>query len=221
MSFVADEFEENLLKSIDTLLDERSSRPVEHIQDGVVCEVDDVWPAVVPKYTEGNCLLIDGQNYVKWSTVESDEQLWPKKPPTPPVTMDPPAASNIGKPSMVQQQSQYIAAAMTHTQQILNQYQNLLYQYNLIRNGPMPNLVDRLLYSINPNYAGIGNLLAASAALNWNATATANYGNQISLANQLNGLLLRQKRGVRGGKHHPNNVHSPKKQWPAAATNKW
>lgn len=219
MSFVTDEFEENLLKSIDTLLDERTSRSVEHIQDGVVCEGADVWPAVKPKYAEGNCLLIDGQNYVKWSTVESDEQIWPNKPQKPSMAMDRQAASINRAPSMVQQHTQYIAAAMTHTQHILNQYQSLLIQYHLIRNGAMPDFVDRLLYSINPNYAGIGNLLAASAALNWNAAASANYGNQINLANQLNGMLLQQKRGVRGGKHHSNNVHSSKKQWPAPAIN--
>lgn len=213
MSLSSDEFEQNLLKSIDTLLEENSSQLVEHVVGGVVCEATDFWPAVVPKYVNGNSLLIDGQAYVKWSTVDSDEQIWPKRTQIP-VEMNY-AASENGGPSMLQQHSQYIAAAMNHTQQILNEYRSLLFHYNLIRNGsvPTPNIIDRLIYSINPNYSRIGNLLAASKALNWNIAASTNYSNHINLANQLNALFLQvqHNRGLCAGKSQANDLQVPKK----------
>lgn len=211
MSLSSDEFEQNLLKSIDTLLEENSSQLVEHIVDGVACEATDFWPAVVPKYVNGNSLLIDGQTYVKWSTVDSDEQIGQ---PQIPVEMNY-AASENGGPSMLQQHSQYIAAAMNHTQQILNEYRSLLFHYNLNRNRsvPTPNIIDRLIYSINPNYSRIGNLLAASKALNWNIAASTNYSNHIKLANQLNALLLQvqHSRGLCAGKSQANDLQIPKK----------
>lgn len=210
MAFLADEFEENLIKSIDTLLEEKSTQLVEHIQDGAVREVADVWPAVVPKYTEGDGLLIAGHNYVKWSTVDSDEQTQPMKPQCP-ATFSSDAAANIDGPSMLQHQSQYIAAAMNHTQQILGQYQRLLYQYQLLRNGQVSSMVDRLMYSINPNYANIGNLLNASTALNWNIAATVNYN---KLTNELNGQLMQHNRQLRIGKQ---KLQMPNSQWTATA----
>lgn len=213
MSLSGDEFEQNLLKSIDTLLEENSSQLVEHIVDGVICEATDFWPAVVPRYVNGNSLLIDGQIYVKWSTVDSDEQPWPKQLQNP-VEMNY-GVPEFGGPSMLQQHSQYIAAAMNHTQQIQNQFRSLLFQYNLIRNGsvPMPNIIDRLLYSMNPNYSRIGNLLAASKALNWNMATSTNYGNQIKLANQLNALLMQvqHSRGLCAGESRANDSQVPKK----------
>lgn len=210
MSLPADEFEQNLIKSIDTLLEENSSQLVEHIQDGIVCEAIDVWPTVVPKYKEDNSLLIDGQTYVKWSTVDSDEQIWPRKPSSSSITVNH-ATSHIGRVSLLHQQSQqYIAAAMNHTQQILNQYQNLWYQYNLIRNGRnVPNIGDCLIYSMNPNYADIGNLLNASPAFNWNMAASTNYSNHIKMANQ---LLMQYNRGRCAGKYNANSMQIPKMQ---------
>lgn len=220
MAFLADEFEENLIKSIDILLEEKSTQLVEHIQDGVVREVTDVWPAIVPQYTEGNSLLIDGHNYVKWSTVDSDEQTQPKRPECP-ATFSNIAAANIDGPSMLQYQSQYIAAAMNHRQQLLGQYQSLLYQYQLLRNGQVSSIVDRLMYSINPNYANIGNLLNASTALNWNIAATVNYNNHIKLTNELNGQLMQYNRQLLAGQQ---KLQMPKNQWLAAAAatpNQW
>lgn len=212
MSFPDDEFGQNLIKSIESLLEEKSLQLVEHFQDDAVSGAADVWPTVVPKYVEGNYMLIDGQRYVKWSTVDSDERPWSKKSQIPMalnMNNNAAASSNIGGPAVLQQQSQYITAAMNQTQQILSQYQNLLHQYNLIRNGQAQgqNIIDRLIYSINPNYAGIGNLLAASTALNWNIAASANYGNNIKLASILNGLMMQNNRA---GKQQ---LPTPKKQW--------
>lgn len=214
---MADEFEQDLIKSIETLLEETTTNLVEHIREGEVSDTNDVWPTVMPKFIKGNSLLIDGQHYVKWSTVDSDERIRSKRTQIPATirhnavaTAVATAASSV-RPSPTLQQST-IAAAMYHRQVILNQY--LLHQYNMTQTGQMPNFVDRLIYAMNPAYAEIGYRLAASTALNWNTAATAS---RLKLQNQLNGLMsMLAERELRTGKYHLKNV--AKKQWIQSAT---
>lgn len=213
-----DEFEQSLIKSIDTLLEEKSSQLIEHIQDDIVSKGADVWPKVAPKYADSNFLLVDGHKYVKWSTIDSDEQIWPKKlQNSAGMNMNSVAAtvrpSQAGRSSVLHPQTPYIAAAMNINQRILNQYQTLLHPNNLIGHGQ--NINDRLMYSMNPNYPGLG-ILAASAAINWNI-ANWNYKmDQMKLVNLLNGLMMQNSRGLRDGKAQPQ---TSKNHWPVA-TNK-
>lgn len=231
MSVPNDEFEQNIIKSIDTLLEEdKTTQIVEHIGLEGSEPNSAIWPQALPHYMEGNSLLIGGENYVKWSTIDSEYQqpsLYPK-PSRPTIGVPPPAMMPMPQPTAAapieQQSPQTIAAtvaAMNITQPALAQYLSLLTQYNLICNGQTPTLADQLLYSINPNYARLGRLLNASEVINRNI---ATYNNYIQLAAQLNGMRLQSKPESPMAKRHFNGMQKPglkKQPWNIHTTLNW
>lgn len=125
-----DNFEEDLIKSIDTLLEESDPVTIEHIRG-----VDDthrakhVWPGVRRRYIKGNAVVIGGQVYEKWSTVDSDELI---EDPIP-----------SARPPAILQRKVAPEVSPVHPLPSVPVDQTLLFKYALMRNAQLWNLAIR------------------------------------------------------------------------------
>lgn len=125
-----DNFEEDLIKSIDALLEESDPLSIEHVRG-----VDDahraqqVWPGVRRSYIKGNAVVVGGQVYEKWSTVDSDEL---REDPVPPA-----------RPPAIHQRKVAPEAAPVHPLPSVPADQTLFFKYALMRNAQLWNLAIR------------------------------------------------------------------------------
>lgn len=179
------DFESNLIQSIDELLEDNSDQSIVHFENDEIVKPREVWPRSRSYYKKGNSILVCNKNYVKWSTIDSDENR-PKPTNEEVFPMVHPNAAAMNMVTTNLPTTLGLPTGLANAQMLAKQYQVLLMQQNLLTAAYQQNQLTAWNLMISSKVAMYKQQILRAAAINSIKNGSNKFGGNPMDSNQGN-----------------------------------